>query len=94
MTIPSLLSCNMTSSSRSFQEKTLQRKPTDQLCKLARCGGSIVIYADTRPVDDLIQIASALRHGATLTLTGMGMRQAEDLCRIAEAAPGKVSFAG
>lgn len=72
----------------------MQRKPTDQLCQLARCGGSIVIYADTRPIEDLIQIASELRHGATLTLSGMAMRPVEDLCRIAEAAPGQVSFAG
>ncbi|WP_312144274.1 hypothetical protein [Brevundimonas sp.] len=72
----------------------MQRKPTDQLCQLARCGGSIVIYADTRPTEDLIQIASELRHGAALTLSGMAMRPIEDLCRIAEAAPGQVSFAG
>lgn len=71
----------------------MQRKTTDQLCQLARSGGSIVIYADTRPTEDLIQIALALRHGATLTLSGMAMRPVEDLCRVAEAAPGRVSFA-
>lgn len=75
-------------------EVTLQRKSTRELCDLARCGGSIVMYADTRPVEDLIQIAKALRLGATLTLTGMAMRPTEDLCKIAEAAPGRVSFAG
>lgn len=52
------------------------------------------MYADTRPVEDLIQIATALMHGATLTLTGMAMRPTGDLCKIAEAAPGRVSFAG
>ncbi len=53
----------------------------------------MVIYADTRPTEDLIQIALELRHGATLTLSGMAMRPVEDLCRIADAAPGRVSFA-
>ncbi|MNE63778.1 hypothetical protein D3C80_1591510 [compost metagenome] len=72
----------------------MQRKATSELCDLARSGGSIVVYADTRSVEDLIQIASELRHGATLTLTGMAMRPTPDLCRIAEAAPGRVSFAG
>ncbi|WP_292037087.1 MULTISPECIES: hypothetical protein [unclassified Brevundimonas] len=71
----------------------MQRKTTDQLCQLARSGGSMVIYADTRPTEDLIQIALELRHGATLTLSGMAMRPVEDLCRIADAAPGRVSFA-
>lgn len=77
-----------------FQEETLQRKPTDQLRRLARSGGSIALYADTRPTEDLIQIASDLTQGATLTLSGMAMRPIDDLCRIAEAAPGQVSFAG
>lgn len=72
----------------------MQRRPTDELCQIARCGGSIVLYADTRPTQDLIQIASELRHGATLTLTGMAMRRIEDIYLIAEAAPGRVSFAG
>lgn len=72
----------------------MQRKATSELCDLARSGGSIVVYADTRSVEDLIQIASELRHGATLSLTGMAMRPTRDLCRIAEAAPGRVSFAG
>lgn len=72
----------------------MQRKTTNELCDLARCGGSIVVYADTRSVEDLVQIARELRHGATLTLTGMAMRPTEDLCKIAEAAPGQVSFAG
>lgn len=71
----------------------MQRKTTDQLCQLARSGGSMVIYADTRPTEDLIQIALELRHGAKLTLSGMAMRPVEDLCRIADAAPGRVSFA-
>jgi hypothetical protein len=72
----------------------MQRRPTDELCQIARCGGSIVLYADTRPTQDLIQIAMDLRHGATLALSGMAMRPVEDLRRIAEAAPGRVSFAG
>jgi len=72
----------------------MQRRPTDELCQIARCGGSIVLYADTRPTQDLIQIAMDLRHGATLALSGMAMRPVEDLLRIAEAAPGRVSFAG
>lgn len=72
----------------------MQRRSVDELCELARCGGSLVIYADTRPVEDLIQIASNLRQGATLTLSGMAMRPTEDLCRIAESAPGKVTFTG
>ena len=72
----------------------MQRMSVDELCELARCGGSLVIYADTRPVEDLIQIAGELRHGATLTLTGMAMRPIEDLCRIAECAPGRVTFSG
>lgn len=76
------------------EEARLQRKTTPELCDLARAGGSIVVYADTRPIEDLVQIASALRHGASLTLTGMAMRPTADLCRIAEAAPGRVSFAG
>jgi hypothetical protein len=50
--------------------------------------------ADTRPTEDLIQIAVELRHGATMTSSGMAMRPMEGLCRIAEAAPGQVSFAG
>lgn len=76
------------------EEETVQRRPTEQLCELARRGGGIVMYADTRPVEDLVLIAGALAHGATLTLTGMGMRPMEDLHRIAEAAPGRVSFGG
>lgn len=72
----------------------MQNRSVDELCELARCGGSLVIYADTRPIEDLIKIAKALTHGATLTLTGMAMRPTEDLCKIAEAAPGQVSFAG
>jgi hypothetical protein len=78
----------------SLKGADVQRKPTDQLCLLARCGGSIALYADTRPTEDLIQIARDLRPGATLALSGMAMRPIDDLCRIAEAAPGQVSFAG
>jgi len=71
----------------------VQRKSTGELVELARCGGSITVYADTRPVDELIRIAGALQPGATLTLMGMAMRSTDDLCRIAEAAPGRVMFA-
>lgn len=72
----------------------MQRKSIEDLCELARCGGSIVLYADTRPVDDLILIAKELNHGAVLTLHGTAMRSIEDLCKIARAAPGQVTFAG
>jgi len=72
----------------------MQSRSVDELCELARCGGSLVIYADTRSVEDLIQIASQLRYGATLALNGMAMRPTEDLCRIAENAPGRVTFGG
>ena len=72
----------------------MQRRTTDELCQIARCGGSIVLYADTRPTQDLIQIAMELRQGATLALRGMAMRPVEDLRRIGKAAPGRVSFAG
>jgi hypothetical protein len=72
----------------------MQSRSVDELCELARCGGSLVIYADTRPVEDLVRIARQLGFGATLTLNGMAMRPTEDLCKIAEAAPGRVSFAG
>lgn len=71
----------------------MQRKSTGELVELARCGGSITVYADTRPVDELIRIAGALQPGATLTLMGMAMRSNQDLCRIAEVAPGRVMFA-
>lgn len=72
----------------------MQRKPIDELCELARCGGSITIYADTRSADELIELASALRHGAKLTLNGTAMRPNEELCRIAKASPGNVTFTG
>ena len=74
-------------------EMIVQRRSTDELVELARCGGSITVYADTRPVDELIEIAAALQSGATLTLLGMAMRPNQDLCKIAEAAPGRVTFA-
>jgi hypothetical protein len=72
----------------------LQRRSTDELCRIARAGGGISIYADTRPVEDLVLIARALDHGAELTLSGMALRSADDLCRVAQAAPGRVTFAG
>lgn len=77
-----------------FSAGAFQRKTIDQLGQLARSGGGMVIYADTRPTEDLIHIAVELRHGATLTLSGMAMRPIEDFCRISEAAPGQVPFAG
>lgn len=72
----------------------MQRKTTEDLREIARCGGSIILYADTRPIDDLILIASELSHGATLTLNGMARCPTEDICRIVAAAPGRVAFAG
>ena len=70
----------------------MQSRSSDDLKKLAACGGSIVIYADTRAVADLVEIARNLDHGASLTLHGMALRQIEDLCEVASAAPGRVSF--
>lgn len=72
----------------------MQRKSIEDLCELARCGGSIALYADTTSVDDLVLIARALQHGAVLTLHGTAMRPVEELCQIARAAPGQVTFAG
>lgn len=72
----------------------MQRKSTEDLCELARCGGSIVLYADTRPVDELARIARTLNHGAMLTIHGTAMRPVEELVQIAKAAPGRVTFAG
>lgn len=72
----------------------MQSRSVEALCAVARCGGSMVIYADTRPIEDLVQIASQLQHGATLTLSGMAMRSPEDLCKIAESSPGRVTFNG
>lgn len=72
----------------------MQRRRTAELCDVARAGGGITIYADTRPIEDLVLIAGSLNHGAKLTLHGMAMRSTEDLCSIARAAPGRVIFAG
>lgn len=72
----------------------MQRKSIEELCELARSGGSITIYADTRSADELVRLAVALRHGAQLTLNGTAMRPNEELCRIARAAPGSVTFTG
>lgn len=72
----------------------MQRRSTQELCEIARAGGGITVYADTRSIDDLVLIAEALGHGAKLTLHGMAQRSTEDLCRVARAAPGRVTFAG
>lgn len=72
----------------------MHRKSIEELCELARCGGSITIYADTRSADELVRLAVALRYGAQLTLNGTAMRSNEELCRIARAAPGNVTFTG
>ena len=72
----------------------MQNRSSDDLKKLVASGGSIVIYADTRPVTDLVEIARNLDHGASLTLHGMALRPIAELCEIASAAPGRVSFVG
>ncbi len=70
----------------------MQSRSSDDLKKLAACGGSIVLYADTRPVAELVKIARNLDHGASLTLNGMTLRPIEELCEVASAAPGRVVF--
>ncbi len=72
----------------------MQSRTTEELCEVARAGGSISVYADTRPIDDLVLIAGELNNGAMLTLLGMAQRSTEDLCKIARAAPGRVTFSG
>lgn len=70
----------------------MKTRSIDDLCAIARAGGSLVLHADVRPTADLVQIASALANGACLTLHGMILRPTEDLVEIASAAPGRVTF--
>lgn len=70
----------------------MQARSVDDLCAIARAGGSLVLHADVRPTEDLQLIAQALSHGASLTLQGMAFRPTADLQIIAEAAPGRVTF--
>lgn len=75
-------------------EGAMHRRTVEDMIEIARCGGSLVIYADTRSVDDLVSIAHALNHGASLTLQGMAMRTKEEIRQIVKAAPGKVTIMG
>jgi len=70
----------------------MKKRSIDDLCAIARAGGSLVLHADVRPTEDLIKIASELSAGAQLTLHGMILRPTEDLCTIAQTAPGRVTF--
>ena len=70
----------------------MKTRSIEDLCAIASAGGSLVLHADVRPTDSLVRIASHLKHGATLTLHGMILRPTEDLCEIASAAPGRVTF--
>lgn len=67
-------------------------KSTTDLCKIASAGGSLCIHADVRATEDLIEIASCLRQGATITMSGMMLRPTDELCTIAQAAPGQIIF--
>lgn len=64
--------------------------PTADLCKIASAGGSLCIHTDVRATEDLIEIASCLRQGATITMSGRMLRPADELRTIAQAAPGQI----
>lgn len=72
----------------------MQSRSVDELRSLALAGGSLVLHADVRPLDELISIAKSLRHGAQLTLQGTAFRPIEELQTVAQAAPGRVIFVG
>ena len=70
----------------------MKTRSIEDLCEIAKAGGGLVLHADVRPTEDLIKIAGNLADGAQLTLHGMILRPTEDLCAIARAAPGRVTF--
>lgn len=72
----------------------MQARDVEELCAIARAGGSLVLHADVRPVEELEMIAKALRPGAHLTLQATAFRPIQELCRVAEAAPGQITFVG
>lgn len=72
----------------------MQSRSVEDLCSLALAGGSLVLHADVRPLDELIRVARSLRHGAQLTLQGTAFRPIEDLQIVAQTAPGRVIFVG
>lgn len=67
-------------------------RTTEELCEIAKAGGSLILHADVRPTEDLVAIAHSLFHGANLTLEGMMSRPTSDMRSIAAAAPGRVTF--
>lgn len=70
----------------------MKKRSVEDLCAIAKAGGSLVLHADVRSTEELIRIAGSLEHGAQLTLQGMILRPTEDLCAIAQTAPGRVTF--
>lgn len=70
----------------------MKKRSVDDLCAIARSGGSLVLHADVRSTEDLIEIAGSLQDGAQLTLHGMILRPTDELCAIAKMAPGRVTF--
>ena len=67
---------------------------TDDLMRIATCGGGFSINAGPRSIDDLMKIANcAGASSARITLTGMHLRSTADLMRIATCGKGCVVFA-
>jgi DNA replication protein len=68
-------------------------RPTEDVIRIAACGGGFSFDASMRPTDDLIRIAAAASgKGARVRFVGLSMRPTEDLIRIASAGKGCVEF--
>jgi hypothetical protein len=71
----------------------LDRFSTNDLMRIASCGGGFTVSGGHRSVDDLMRIAScAVSTGARITFTEMDARSTDDLIRIASCGKGCVIF--
>ena len=73
----------------------MKTRLTKDLVQIAVAGGGFKLDAGTRPISDLIEIASAAaRGGGTIYLTGMNKHPTGDLIQISEAGKGHVVLEG
>jgi len=72
---------------------SLSGKTTDELVKIARAGGGLVLEGGKRTADELAKIAAAAkRSGSTVIFRKTALRKTEALTRIAAAGKGHVIF--